>query len=103
MNRGLRLNTAIRLLILLVLGALASIPVSAQSTYVLTTSPNNLDAVVAAHGLTVVKELYEDNGGKFCVMLVSSPAVDAAALQTEVQTDLLVTSFEPNQSAALPE
>jgi subtilisin family serine protease len=109
MNRALRLNTAIRLIVLLVIAAFASIPVAAQSTYVLTstyvlaTSPSNLDAVVARHGLTVVKELYEGNSGKVCVMLVSSPAVDAAALLTEVQTDVLVTSFEPNQSAALPE
>jgi len=103
MNSALRWNTAIRLLILLVVGALASITVSAQSTYILTTSPSNLDAVVDRHGFSVVKELYESNSGKFCVMLVSSPAVDVAGLEAEVAADLLVFSFEPNQSAALPE
>jgi subtilisin family serine protease len=76
------------------------LPLSAQTTYILTASPSDMPDLMSRHGLTVVKELFD---GTNCVMLVNSASADVAATQTEVESDLLVVSFEPEQRAALPE
>jgi subtilisin family serine protease len=77
-----------------------SLPLTAQTSYILTASPSNMQNVVNSHGLTVVKELFD---GTNCVMLVTSASADVAGTETEVESDLLVLSFEPEQRAALPE
>jgi subtilisin family serine protease len=79
---------------------LFGLPLAAQSTFILTVSPANAQTVLTSHGLTVVKELYD---GANCVYLVSSASADAASVEIEVEKDLLVASFEPDQHAGLPE
>ncbi|HSK43524.1 MAG TPA: S8 family serine peptidase [Candidatus Binatia bacterium] len=76
------------------------LPLTAQTSYILTASPSNVQSVVTQHGLTVVKELYD---GTNCVMLVTSPSADVAGTETEVDSDLRVLAFEPEQLASLPE
>jgi subtilisin family serine protease len=90
-----------RKLALLMLVCLAlGLPLTAQTSYILTASPSNMQNVINNHGLTVVKELYD---GANCVMLVTSPSADITGTETEVESDLLVLGFEPEQRAALPE
>ena len=84
------------LLVCLALG----LPLTAQTGYILTASPSTVQSVVDQHGLTVVKELYD---GTNCVMLVTSVSADIAGTETEVETDLRVLGFEPEQRATLPE
>jgi subtilisin family serine protease len=84
------------LLVCLALG----LPLMAQTSYILTASPSNVQNVVTQHGLTVVKDLYD---GTNCVMLVSSVSADVAGTETEVESDLRVVGFEPEQRAILPE
>ena len=84
------------LLVCLALG----LPLTAQTSYILTASPSNVQSVVNQHGLTVVKELYD---GTNCVMLVSSVSADVTGTETEVESDLRVVGFEPEQRAVLPE
>ncbi|HEX3153437.1 MAG TPA: S8 family serine peptidase [Candidatus Angelobacter sp.] len=84
------------LLVCLTLG----LPLTAQTSYILTASPSNMQSVVNQHGLTVVKELYD---GTNCVMLVTSASADVAGTETEVESDLQVLGFEPEQRASLPE
>jgi subtilisin family serine protease len=76
------------------------LPLTAQTSYILTASPSNVQSVVDQHGLTVVKELYD---GTNCVMLVNSASTDVAGTETEVESDLRVVGFEPEQRASLPE
>lgn len=77
-----------------------SLPALAQSTFMLSVSPTNAQSVISGHGLTVIKELYD---GPVCVYLVSSPSSDATKVETEVESDLRVASFEADQIASLPE
>jgi subtilisin family serine protease len=79
---------------------LLGLPLTAQTSYILTTSPSNVQNVVNQHGLTVVKELYD---GTNCVMLVASASADVTGTETEVESDLRVLGFEPEQRASLPE
>ena len=76
------------------------LPLTAQTSYILTASPSNVQSVITQHGLTVVKELYD---GTNCVMLVSSASADVSGTETEVESDLRVVGFEPDQTASLPE
>ncbi|MGH9566765.1 MAG: hypothetical protein ACRD4F_06410, partial [Candidatus Angelobacter sp.] len=82
-----------------VLFALA-LPVSAQSTFILTVSPANAQTVLQNHNLTVIKELHD---GANCLYLVSSASSDALAVQSDVASDILVGGFESDQRTALPE
>jgi subtilisin family serine protease len=84
------------LLVCLALG----LPLTAQTSYILTASPSNVQSVVDQHGLTVVKELYD---GTNCVMLVNSASADVTGTETEVESDLRVLGFEPQQYPNLPE
>jgi subtilisin family serine protease len=84
----------------LLLVCLFGLPLTAQTSYILTASPSNMQSVVNHHGLTVVKELYD---GTNCVMLVTSASADVAGTETEVESDLMVVGFEPEQRAVLPE
>ncbi|HLY92613.1 MAG TPA: S8 family serine peptidase [Candidatus Angelobacter sp.] len=79
---------------------LTALPLGAQTSYILTASPSNVQSIVTNHGLTVVKELFD---GTNCVMLVTSPSTNVSGVETEVDSDLRVISFEPEQRAALPE
>ncbi|HEX4604547.1 MAG TPA: S8 family serine peptidase [Candidatus Angelobacter sp.] len=76
------------------------LPMAAQTTYILTAPPSNIQSVMDRHGLTPVKELFD---GVNCVMLVTSASVDMSGVETEVESDLLATSIEPEQRASLPE
>jgi subtilisin family serine protease len=87
------------LMIVAVLFAL-SLPATAQSTFMLSVSPANAQSVISRHGLTVIKELYD---GPVCVYLVSSPSADSTEVEVEVEKDLQVGNFEPDQTASLPE
>jgi subtilisin family serine protease len=84
----------------ILLVCLLGLPLTAQTSYILTASPSNVQNVVDQHGLTVVKELYD---GTNCVMLVNSASADVAGTETEVESDLRVVAFEPEQRASLPE
>jgi subtilisin family serine protease len=92
--RTLRLSIAVGVLI-----ALAQFCV-AQTTYILTVTPANEASVISSHNLNVVKELHD---GPVCVYLVSSPSADVNGVETEVEADVLVAGFEPEQTALLPE
>jgi subtilisin family serine protease len=76
------------------------LPLTAQTGYILTASPSNVQSVITQHGLTILRELYD---GTNCVMLVSSASADIAGTETEVESDLRVVGFEPEQTASLPE
>lgn len=89
-----------KLSLLILMGLVLALPVAAQTSYILTASPSNVQSVVSNHGLTVVKELFD---GTNCVMLVTSPSADVSSTETEVESDLLVVGFEPEQRAILPE
>ncbi len=82
------------------LGLLLGLPLMAQTSYILTAAPANVQGVIDSHGLTLVKELFD---GTNCVMLVTSPSADVTGVETEVESDLLVLSFEPQQNLSLPE
>ncbi len=86
--------------LLFVVALLTTLPMAAQTSYILTASPSNVQSVVDSHGLTVVKELFD---GTNCVMLVTSPSANVAGVETEVDSDLKVVSFEPQQNLTLPE
>jgi hypothetical protein len=86
--------------LLLIVGLLTALPLAAQTTYILTADPSNVQTVVDSHGLTVVKELFD---GTNCVMLVTSPSANVSGVETEVDSDLKVVSFEPEQNLSLPE
>jgi subtilisin family serine protease len=89
-----------KLSLLILMGLVLALPVTAQTSYILTASPSNVQSVVDSHGLTVVKELFD---GTNCVMLVTSPSADVSGTETEVESDLRVVGFEPEQRASLPE
>lgn len=87
------------LFIAIVLVAL-TVPVAAQSTYILSVSPANVNSVVSSHGLTIIKELHD---GTTCIYLVSAADSNSTEVETEVEGDLNVAGFEANQTARLPE
>jgi subtilisin family serine protease len=89
-----------RMRLLIFLSVLTSLPLAAQTSYILTASPSNVQTIISRHGLTVVKELFD---GTNCVMLVTSPSADTSGVETEVESDLSVASFEPEQHTSLPE
>jgi subtilisin family serine protease len=89
-----------KLSLLILMGLVLVLPVTAQTSYILTASPSNVQSVIDSHGLTVVKELFD---GANCVMLVTSPSADVSGTETEVESDLRVVGFEPEQRASLPE
>src|SRR5947209_2023285 len=72
------------LLVCLALG----LPLTAQTSYILTASPSTVQSVVDQHGLTVVKELYD---GTNCVMLVTSACAD---LNHPALSGALVTGYD---------
>ncbi len=84
------------LIVFFVLG----LPMMAQTSYILTTSAGNAQSVADRNGLTIVKQIYS---GSSAVMLVTSASSDSKGVEAEVESDLRVTSFEPDQQAALPE
>ncbi|HET9839622.1 MAG TPA: S8 family serine peptidase [Candidatus Angelobacter sp.] len=86
--------------ILILAALLTALPLGAQTSYILTASPSNVQSIVTSHGLTVVKELFD---GTNCVMLVTSPSANVSAVETEVESDIRVVSFEPEQQPLLPE
>jgi subtilisin family serine protease len=92
--------TKLRYLSFVVILFALSLPAAAQSTYMLAVSPTNAQSVISNHGLTVIKELYD---GPICVYLVSSASADVNEVETEVESDLRVSGFEPDQIASLPE
>jgi len=92
--------TKLRYLSFVVILFALSLPAAAQSTYMLAVSPTNAQSVISTHGLTVIKELYD---GAICVYLVSSASADVNSVETEVESDLRVSGFEPDQIASLPE
>src|SRR5579859_1178443 len=79
---------------------LSALPLGAQTSYILTASPANVQSIVTSHGLTVVRELFD---GVNCVMLVTSSSSDVSGVETEVESDLRVVSFEPERRTSLPE
>jgi len=89
----------LRLLFITTVLLALSLPLAAQSNFILTVSPADTDSVLKSHGLTVIKELHD---GTNCVYLVSS-AGSATGVETEVESDVRVAGFEPEQSAKLPE
>lgn len=90
-----------RKLSLFIIAALVlATPLVAQTTYILTASPQNMQSVVDRHGLTVIKELFD---GANCVMLVTSPSANVSGVENEVENDVRVVSMEPQQRASLPE
>lgn len=92
--RNLKLLIAVSVLLL------AALPMAGQSKYILTVSPANAQNVISSHNLTVVRELYD---GPLCVYLVTSPSSDPSEVEVEVEKDLLVSGFEPEQNPSLPE
>src|SRR5947209_1491582 len=86
--------------LLILMGLVLALPLTAQTGYILTASPSNVQSVVNSHGLTVVKELFD---GTNCIMLVTSPSADVSGTEVEVESDLMVVGFEPEQRASLPE
>src|ERR1041385_2223748 len=84
----------------ILVGLLSALPLAAQTSYILTAPPSNVQGIIDRHGLTVVKELFD---GVNCVMLVTSPSASVTDTETEVESDLLVGSFEPQQLTSLPE
>lgn len=86
---------------LLITGLLwMALPAAAQSTFILTVAPNNTQPVLDQYGLSIVKELYD---GPNCVYLVSSASADASETEVEIENDVRVAGFEPDQTANLPE
>jgi subtilisin family serine protease len=89
-----------KLSLLILMGLVLVLPLTAQTSYILTASPSNVQSVIDSHGLSVVKELFD---GVNCVVLVTSPSADVSGTETEVESDLRVVGFEPEQRASLPE
>lgn len=89
-----------KLSLLIIVGLVLALPLAAQSSFILTASPANVQSVVDSHGLTIVKELFD---GTNCVMLVTSPSANVSGVETEVESDLRTVSFEPEQHTSLVE
>ena len=64
---------------------LMALPLAAQTTYILTASPSNVQGIIDRHGLTVVREIFD---GTNCVLVVNSPLADVSGVETEVDSDL---------------
>jgi len=80
---------------------LSALTAAAQSNYVLTLpSTVDPDGFAVTHNLTLVKEIHSGNN---CVYLVSSTSLNVSATETEVDTDLRVSGFEPEVVTHLPE
>jgi len=86
--------------LIIVVGLLLGLPLAAQTSYIVTASPSNMQGVIDRHGLTVVKELFD---GANCVMLVTSVSANVPGTVSELASDLLVVSFEAEQHISLPE
>ena len=72
---------------------LTLVPASAQTQYILGTSPASVDAVATKYDLTMVDELSAEGG----VYLVTAPAsIPSQQLLAQVAADPAVTSFELN-------
>src|SRR5437588_5920192 len=93
-------STMRNLRLLILVSLLTALPLAAQTSYILTASPSNVQNIVDRHGLNVVKEIFD---GVNCVMLVTSPSANISGVETEVESDLAVVSFEPEQNLSLPE
>ena len=89
-----------KLSLLILMGLVLVLPVTAQTSYILTASPSNMQSVISQHGLTVVKDLFD---GVNCVTLVTSASADIVGTETEVDSDVRVLAFEPEQRTILPE
>ena len=89
-----------KLSLFILMGLVLALPLTAQTSYILTASPSNVQSITNNHGLTVVKELFD---GTNCVMLVTSPSADVSGTETQVDSDVSVVGFEPEQRASLPE
>jgi len=91
-----------RLQLLFILSVLLamSLPLAAQSTFILTVSPSNVDSVISTHHLSIVKELYD---GPNCVYVVTASSSNSSEVENEVESDVKVAGFEPDQKANLPE
>ncbi|MBZ5531990.1 MAG: S8 family serine peptidase [Acidobacteriia bacterium] len=86
-----------------IFGALLALalPATAQTSYVLTIPATvDVQSFAASHGLTVVREIHD---GTNCVYVVTSASSDVTGVETEVETDVRVTSFEANAPISLPE
>jgi len=84
-----------KLLLQVMVGMLLSVPVLAQSSYIVTAAPSNMQGIIDRHGLTVERELFD---GTNCVMLVSS-----LSAISDLSSDITVLSVEPEQHPSLPE
>src|ERR1700757_5085466 len=85
---------------LLVVYVVLSLPMMAQTSYILTAPSSSAQSVADRNGLTIVKQIYS---GANSVMLVTSASSDSKGVENEVESDLRVVGFEPDQNAALPE
>ena len=92
--------TKLRYLSFVVILFAFSLPAVAQSTYMLAVSPTNAQSVISNHGLTIIKELYD---GPFAFTWSAQRQRTLIRLETEVESDLRVGGFEPDQIASLPE
>jgi subtilisin family serine protease len=75
---------------------------TAQAQYLLTTSPSTVQDVCNRHGLGNPASVW--SGSNNAVYLVTPPAgFVPSSLETEVESDTSVVSFERNQAVSLPE
>ena len=80
---------------------LSALTATAQTSYLLTLpSTVDPDSFAATHNLTVVRDLHN---GSNSVYLVSSPSYNVSQTETDVDSDLRTSGFEPEAVTQLPE
>src|SRR5437773_376764 len=85
---------------LLIIALLLSLPLAAQTQYLLTTYSSTVSSVCNSHGLTYVGRSWSNSNYNYGVYLVAAPS---SLNPASVTSDSRVLGFEPNRSTGVPE
>ncbi len=77
---------------------------TAQTKYILTSSPSTLNAICSRHGLTTTNTVWSNPGYTYAVYLVTgSSSTSIETMESQVLSDPDVDGFEAVQPVSLPE
>src|ERR1700694_5475347 len=83
-----------------VLALMVSLPLAAQTQYLLTADPSVIQSVCKSHGLTYVSAAWSNSSLHYGVYLVTAPSSTTPA---SVTSDSRVRGFEPNAATGVTE
>jgi subtilisin family serine protease len=85
---------------LFIFALLLSLPLAAQTQYLLTTDPSTVQSVCKSYGLTYLSTTWSNSSLHYGVYLVTATS---STNTTSVTSDSRVLGFEPNRSSGVPE